>query len=731
MPPAETNLTFSRRLRRLLLAPTLGLLIIISVLALSVWQLKRSADWVDHTDQVIANVNRVQKLVIDAETGARGYELTRNPVFLEPWNFSQQQLRNELKNLRVLVADNSEQQTRLDSIQEHFEDWKKLQETIFDHSSNLSVTEGAINGKQRMDAIRAEMRQFLATEEEYKQQRVRQNQRSLVFVYIGFVAMTLLGGPALVVWIRRRVTEMNEAHEEQIRTIREQAEIVQRADAATKQLAAIVQSSEDAILSKSLNGTITSWNPGAEHMFGYAESEIVGRSILTLVPSELHEEENRILARLREGERLTHYETERITKSGRRLYVALTISPIRDASGRVIGISKIVRDVTEQKRVAEAVRASEARFRAIFEQASVGIGRVSFDGGRWLEVNDVLSRITGYNREELLLKSWVEMTHPEDVPLDLSEAERVRSGQSESYTVEKRVFHKDGHIVWVRSALSVVRDYRGKPDYEICVVEDISEQKHAEQTLMQLNTELESRVNLRTQELETANKELEAFSYSVSHDLRAPLRTVDGFSAALEEDYGDKLEGEGKDFLRRVRNGVQRMGELIDALLTLSRVTRADLNRETVDVSALAQSLVDEFRTRYPERSLEFRIEPGLEAEADPKLLRVALENLLENAVKYTSRTEHAVIEIGKMNHNGSSGFYVRDNGVGFDMQYVGKLFGAFQRLHGDKDFQGSGIGLATVQRIVRRHGGQIKAEGEVGRGATFQFTLGSAQNGE
>ena len=351
MPSAESNLTFSRRLRRLLLAPTLGLLVIVSVLALSVWQLKRSADWVDHTDEVIASANRIQKLVIDAETGARGYELTGNSTFLEPWNASKSALVSELKNLRVLLADNTEQQTRIDSIQEHFEDWRKLQESLFDHSARVSVLQGALEGKQRMDGIRLEMRAFLDTEEAYKRQRVQANQRSLLLVYIGFVALTLLGGPAMVIWLRKRVTEMNEAHQEQIRTIHEQTELVQRADAATKQLAAIVQSSEDAVLSKSLAGTITSWNPGAEHMFGYAENEIVGRSILTLVPQELHEEESRILERLRSGERLSHYETERLTKSGHRINVALTVSPIRDAAGRVIGISKIVRDVTEQKRI--------------------------------------------------------------------------------------------------------------------------------------------------------------------------------------------------------------------------------------------------------------------------------------------------------------------------------------------------------------------------------------------
>ncbi|WP_216841017.1 CHASE3 domain-containing protein [Acidobacterium sp. S8] len=237
-----------------------------------------------------------------------------------------------------------------------------------------------------------------------------------------------------------------------------------------------------------------------------------------------------------------------------------------------------------------------------------------------------------------------------------------------------------------------------------------------------LNEELETRVRIRTAELEAANRELEAFSYSVSHDLRAPLRSVDGISVALEEDYGEELTAEARDFLRRIRAGVQKMGQLIDALLQLSRITRAELTREDVDVSALTEEVVADLRQQNPERNLTFHIQPEMHADADIRLLRVALENLLGNAVKFTAKNDTALIEVGRDNSTGA--FFVRDNGAGFDMQYATKLFTAFQRLHGDRDFKGSGIGLATVSRVIRRHGGKTWAEGSPNVGATFSFTL-------
>ncbi len=257
---------------------------------------------------------------------------------------------------------------------------------------------------------------------------------------------------------------------------------------------------------------------------------------------------------------------------------------------------------------------------------------------------------------------------------------------------------------------------------EKLAIERVKAETAAEEVLA-LNRTLEERVRVRTVELETTNRELEAFSYSVSHDLRAPLRTIDGFSLALEEDYAEAVDATGRDYIRRVRSGVQRMGQLIDSLLQLSRITRAEITRAEVDLSGLAEGIVVNLREENPGRAMQFTIEEGLRAEADPKLLQVALENLLGNAVKFTSKVAAAEIAFGWDAVQG--GWFVRDNGAGFDMFYADKLFNAFNRLHGDKDFKGSGIGLATVARVVRRHHGRIWAKGEVNHGATFWFTLG------
>lgn len=240
----------------------------------------------------------------------------------------------------------------------------------------------------------------------------------------------------------------------------------------------------------------------------------------------------------------------------------------------------------------------------------------------------------------------------------------------------------------------------------------------------QSKAELEQRVSERTAELERANKELEAFSYSVSHDLRTPLRAIDGFSQALLEDYSEQLDATGRDYLARVRAGAQRMGGLIDALLTLARVSRATKNEEHVDLTAIAEEIVGELHTANPERNTDVQITPRLSALGDPYLLRIVLENLLSNAWKYSGKRDHAVIEFGMSSHDGEPCFFVRDNGAGFDMSYANKLFGAFQRLHDAKEFAGTGVGLATVQRIIHRHGGRIWAEAAVDKGAVFYFTL-------
>lgn len=243
--------------------------------------------------------------------------------------------------------------------------------------------------------------------------------------------------------------------------------------------------------------------------------------------------------------------------------------------------------------------------------------------------------------------------------------------------------------------------------------------------LRQVYHDLDQRIRDRTLQLEAANRELEAFAYSVSHDLRAPLRRIDGFSQAILEDCADRLDDEGRRYLHRVREGTRHMGELIDALLTLSRVTRSELNRSRVDLSVLAQEITRELQDTWPERTVSTIIEPEMWADADPRLLRIALENLFRNAWKFTRKNESARIEFATLEQDGKTVYFVADDGAGFDMRYAERLFGVFQRLHSTEEFEGTGVGLALVQRIVHRHGGEVWAEGAVDGGACVYFTLG------
>ena len=495
-------------------------------------------------------------------------------------------------------------------------------------------------------------------------------------------------------------------------------------------LAAIVESSDDAIISKTLDGAITSWNHGAEKIYGYSSEEIVGKPVSVLVPTDRPDEIPEILEKVGRGEAIDNYETVRLAKDGRRLDVSLTISPVKDLSGNLVGASTIARDITERRRTESELRLSEARFRAIIEQSPLSIQVLSPDG-QTLQVNRAweelwgvtLQDIAGYNLledQQLVAKGLMPYIRrgfagePTLIPAAAYDPDETIPGLT-SHEEPKR---------WVRAFIYPIKDEDGNVRELILMHEDITERKQAEEEIRKLNEQLEQRVQRRTAQLNAFNRELEAFSYSVSHDLRAPLRSIDGFSKILLEDYADELDEEGNDYLKRVRAASQRMGQLIDDLLDLSRMTRSEMRRESVDLSDLAKSFAEELKRSQPERRVEFLIEGGLLVEGDKSLLRVVLENLLRNAWKFTGKQTHARIEFGASEQEDKRAYFVRDNGAGFDMAYADKLFGAFQRLHGGNEFEGTGIGLATVQRIIHRHGGRVWAEGRVGYGATFYFTL-------
>ncbi|CAG1770223.1 partial Phytochrome-like protein cph1, partial [uncultured bacterium] len=319
--------------------------------------------------------------------------------------------------------------------------------------------------------------------------------------------------------------------------------------------------------------------------------------------------------------------------------------------------------------------------------------------------------------------AFVGYVHPDDREyVQRSVSEALAGGRP--YSIDHRIVLKGGLERIVHEQGEVTFGAGGRPVKMSGTVQDITERKKAEEDLRRLTVELEQRVAERTKELQGAFQELESFSYSAAHDLRAPLRIIDGFSRILVRDYKDGLDATGKDYLARLQGASQRMGQLIDALLKLSQVMRSGLKRETVDLTAAAHNIAEELKASAPERGADFRIAGGLIARGDPSLLRLVLENLIGNAWKFTSKKDAAVIEVGIDESQEARPFFVRDNGAGFDMKYADKLFSPFQRLHAEMEFPGTGIGLATVRRIIQRHGGRIWAFGQKDRGATFYFTL-------
>jgi PAS domain S-box-containing protein len=449
--------------------------------------------------------------------------------------------------------------------------------------------------------------------------------------------------------------------------------------------------------------------------FGFA-TEIVGLRLSEVYPfldQSVFDEYTQVFAT---GRSLVT--EERTTLSGRTIVTHTQKIPISEG-GEVTSVITIMRDVTEARRIESDLQ----RLTAILDLTSDMVSSMTPDA-RIVYMNEAGRRMLGWDIGDDLGERRISDAHPAWAYKIIREQGRRGAIERGTWTGDTALIGPDGREIPVSQVIVAHNNPSGELEYLSTIIRDISERKRAEEKVRELNAELELRVRQRTAELETARQELESFNYSVSHDLRAPLRSIDGFSAALLEDCYDRLSDAGREHLNRIRRSTARMGRLIDDLLRLSRVTGQSMNVVDLDLSDLARRIAADIAAAAGERVIEFVITEGVRGRGDGALLRIALENLLSNAAKYTSRRPRARIEFG-VQAGAEPVYFVRDNGAGFNMEYGQKLFAPFSRLHREDEFPGSGIGLSIVDRIISRHGGRVWAEGKENAGATFYFTLG------
>jgi PAS domain S-box-containing protein len=855
-------------------------------------QSTKDADWVAHTHEVITTLELTIRHLVDVETGTRGFALTGNQLFLEPYRSGKYAVGQDLAALHLLVAANPDQQRRLKVLADQAKARIEASEELLAFQENTGKVPAIAQlerGKQLMDALRATLGEMEAEEKLLLAQRTRSARAAQHFTIsvialsslLGVVLLSMAGASvsleiglsakaraqvnALNLDLERRVAQRTAALGESegrlagviqsamdsIITVDEEQLVVlfnaaaermfrcpavealgqpitrfipqrfhaahaghirkfgdtgvtnramgpndmlwavrtdgrefqieasishvvtdggkklftvilrdvterKQAQEARERLAAVVESSDDAIIGKTLNGTIASWNAGAQRLFGYSSSEAVGKPMLMLVPSDRAHEEADILARIGRGESVDHFETVRVRKDGKKIDVSATTSPIKDSSGFVAGASMIARDITVRKRVdqelagqaeelsrqaeellrsQQALESQKLMLQSVLDSMVEGLVAAD-EQGKFIIWNPAAVKILGLGATSLSSQEWTAhyglYLADTVTPFPTDQLPLVRAIRGEANTAQMFVRNPElDQGVWIEASASPLKDKNGRVRGGVVAFRDITQRRADEREIRKLNDELELRVGERTAQLEAANKELEAFTYSVSHDLRAPLRHISGFSKLLSEEFGSTLPPDGQHHLQRIQDGARRMGLLVDDLLNLGRVGRQELRLQVTGLNSLVEEVVADLAPDCEGRKVEWKIGSLPFVECDPGLMKQVFQNLLSNALKYTRPRPLAIVEIGQRREDGNPVVFVRDNGVGFSMKYAHKLFGVFQRLHRAEDFEGTGVGLATVQRIIHKHGGRIWGEAELDKGAVFYFTLGASEKPE
>jgi PAS domain S-box-containing protein len=516
-----------------------------------------------------------------------------------------------------------------------------------------------------------------------------------------------------------RTAELTQKNEELSRQIVER----KRAEDALRESEARFRRLADAgiigVLVGDFRGTILDANDALLAMVGYTREEVLSGRVRwpEVTPPEWRHLDQRALQQLEETGIAPSWEKEYVRKDGTRVPVLMGVAMLEGTAGECIAF---ILDLTERKRAERALRESEARKTAVMEAALDAIVMMNHEGSI-TEWNPAAENTFGYTRSEalgtrlseLLLSLPLQSQHTTELERYLDMGDAPSSGRR----IEVPLRRRDGSQF--PAEVVVVRIMSEGAPLFVGYIRDITERRQAAEAEV---------LRAAKEAAEEANAELEAFSYSVAHDLRTPLRAISGFSSALREDWGDRFDEEAKENLASIVAGAHRMGQLIDALLGLARLTRTEPRRAAVDMTQLARATIEQLRATDPSRAVDFVVTDGLVAQGDAQLLRILLENLLGNAWKFTSKKRDARIEFGREEPGSVTDYFVRDNGAGFDMTHVSKLFAPFRRLHSGDEYEGTGIGLATVQRIVRRHGGRVWAEGAEDRGATFRFTLAASE---
>ena len=508
-------------------------------------------------------------------------------------------------------------------------------------------------------------------------------------------------------------------------TERKQEEIILR------QLVAIIESSDDAIIGKNLDSIITIWNNGAQKIFGYEAEEMIGTSIMRLIPADRQYEETQILEKIRRGESVEHFETVRQTKDGRLIDVSITASPIKNATGQIVGVSKIVRDITERKQALWALRSSEARFKTIFNEAPLGIALIDSLTGHIYSVNPMFAKIAGRTVEEMEQIDWISITHPDDVQEDLDNMALLNAGKIAGFHMEKRYLHPDGTPVWINMTITPIYVEDKAHPRHLCMIEDITERKREQERLKAVMISVE-----RAKEAaEAANRAKDEFIAMLSHELRTPLTPVLSTVSALQEQ--EEMPGPLRSDIELIRRNVEMEAALIDDLLDVTRISRGKiiLKQETVDVHDCLGTALEICGTEITSKRLEIRSEFHAEQHhvwADPARLRQVFWNLLKNAVKFTLAGGR--ITLRTHNIGDRMQIEISDTGIGIDPEVLPRIFNLFEQGERSRSrrFGGLGLGLHIARTVVEMHQGRLTAFSEGrNKGATFTVELDTVPSQE